>query len=385
MCSSQGSRVSDKLNPHLKTATEQYSCSNYYVDGLLSVAEEITTFNFENRFYQMYVNFKTGELREVPLDVDDEHRCSMCGDVLNEHSIGRLCERCIDDLDLNKFYSYHDYGDGYCIYEDVNARKTPVFGCEIERDFPDYNDEDRSNAIADILRIMQDDQFRKGDYRRENVFMHDGSLHSGGLEWITFPHTMQWYLANKDKFNKVIKHLKDKYNYTANAKTGNHIHINRSYFYKDDIEDDGDFAGAKMACFIHKYWDEFCDIAQRTNTDYTNKPSVTEKDSIFQVVKKTLRDKDDHSVAVNLQHEDTIEIRIWSGIRDADDLILYIDMTQALARLVKTRSLEKVQSAPFETLLKYIKIPKSLDMIYNRVHGTTKEIVKEFISKKESK
>lgn len=353
-------RVLNKTNPHIDNALSKYKCANWRIDGLTYIKHNETPLPKG----LIRINFLTGEFEEIELDGS---RCKVCGNKL-EPDEKHLCKSCLDDTKLSKYFEYHDYEDGYFVNEKLDPYKTPTFGCEIERDFPDYNDMDRNDAIYDILKIMQGDNFEKCDFHRENVFMADGSLRSRGLEWITFPHSFNWYVKNKDKFDTTIKLLKQKYNYCATERTGNHIHINRSFFSKDNLEDDGDFAGAKMACFVYKYWNNFVKVANRTCTDYTQKPLVTDKDSVFSVVRKTIRNKDDHSVAINLQHDDTIEIRLWAGIEDADDLLLYLDVTYALATLAKKKSLEKMQLAKWEDLMQLIKLDKSKELISKRLN-----------------
>jgi hypothetical protein len=56
-------------------------------------------------------------------------------------------------------------------------------------------------------------------------------------------------------------------------------------------------------------------------------------------------------MSVNLQHRDTIEIRLWSGIDNVQDLLLYLDLTYALAKTSK-KSLTFCQCAKMVDILK---------------------------------
>ena len=46
--------------------------------------------------------------------------------------------------------------------------------------------------------------------------------------------------------------------------------------------------------------------------------------------------------------------RIWSGIDNASDLLLYLDLTQALATFAKKKSLETCQKAKLEDIFVYL-------------------------------
>lgn len=186
--------------------------------------------------------------------------------------------------------------------------------------------------------------------------MYDGSLNNGGLEWITFPHSFDWYVKNKDKFDKAISAIREK-GFTNTKRAGNHIHINRSYFGND-----AEFCACKIALLFNTYWNEFVALAGRNINEcrYTQKPNQSKDDSLFEVVSKTINNRRTHEIAVNLQHSATIEIRLWSAIKNADDLIFFLDNMQALARFVKRASLEKIQRAEFTDFMKYYKLKSSL-------------------------
>ena len=68
----------------------------------------------------------------------------------------------------------------------------------------------------------------------------------------------------------------------------------------------------------------------------------------------TQASKYEHSTAVNLQHDNSIELRLWSAIDSAEDLLLYLDITQALAKYVRTRTIERVQKATLTDIFKLL-------------------------------
>ena len=103
-----------------------------------------------------------------------------------------------------------------------------------------------------------------------------------------------------------------------------------------------------------RFWNEFVAIAKRSNTSYTRKPAHTENDSIFELVEKSIRAENDHSIAINTQHDNTIEFRLWSGIDNGADLLFYLDITQSVATFAKKKSVESCQKCKFIDVLKYL-------------------------------
>ena len=379
-------RIYSEYNPHLMMAENRVN--NYKLDNHKNlIVDSIELFENDDVYKVLTINFKTGKITK--------HRtkgnvCACCGRPLSPHrSVGLICYDCITQRkNLTYRFSYHDYCDGYPTPSKVDTTKVPVFGCEIERDYeqPDDNDyygygdddedddcrdeddifdENLSSAMFETVKIMQEDQFKKGILKRENVFMCDGSLNNDGLEWITFPHTFEWYVKNKDKFDKALENL-ELYGFKNTSQAGNHIHMNRDFFTVNG-KDYSDFCASKIAILFSKYWESFRAIAKRYDTDYTNKPACKHDDCPADIMYEIMENKDEHSVAVNLQHSKTVEIRLWSGIDNADDLLFYLDNMQALARYVKRVSLERIQTAKITDFMKYYKLDTSARKALNRM------------------
>ena len=374
-------RVYSQYNPHLLLVENK--CNNYRIDyHTLMMVDSKILFDNTAEYSSLEIDFENGTFKKIEKEGET---CCCCGRPLISYlKMGKYCSRCLNNYTYR--FGYHDYGDGYPVYEDVNTEITPVFGCEIERDYEeperyydeeedDYDDycddgdetfdDNLSSATMTILKTMQGEQLEEGTLRREQVFMTDSSLNRDGLEWITFPHTFEWYVANKDNFDKTLKNISE-YGFINTQSAGNHIHINRDYFTING-RDYSDFCASKIAILFAKYWEEFKALADRYDTGYTEKPDLEEEDSPFDVISKMSRDKHEHSVAVNLQHSKTVEIRLWSGIESADDLLFYLDNMQALAQYAKKVSLEKVQNAKMSDFMKYYKLETSLNEAYRRI------------------
>lgn len=357
--SANNGRVDAKYNPHIAKDLIEQNCNNWRIDFWQSCRENEFRVRVDKRA-EYKVDFDTGEFSRS-LNAN-EKICKHCGAIVNKNEIiGAFCECCITEKDgLAYRYSYHSYRGSYTIHEKkVNQKKTAIFGAEIERDYV-YNDWDENfndnlnRALIESTKLIYGDKLKQTKPRRKAVFMTDSSLNMEGIEWITFPQTYKGYKNEEATINAVLETMK-KYGFANSVKAGNHIHINRKFFGdKDGQNEKSKYAAAKMALLLNEYWQEFLTIAKRENTRYAEKPTQTKHDKLFTLVEKTVRNECAHSVAVNLEHKDTIEIRIWSGINNASDLFLYLDLTQALATFAKKKSLESCQKAKLIDIFKFL-------------------------------
>jgi hypothetical protein len=350
-------RVKNAMNPHIESELNAAAIRNYRIDNLRTAAAEIKTILVKNLYYAIYsVDFESGEASVfIPAG---SVICKTCGAIIKKaERVGMLCEKCLtDENGLAYRFSYHGYYGGYECSERVKE-KTPIFGCEIERDYRAVNDGDEfdfmlKRTLIDASKIIYGDKLtnsrRVADIKREAVFMYDGSLRNGGVEWITMPHTLKHYQEQAATINAVLEMMKER-GFKNTEYAGNHIHINRSYFGTD-----AKYCAAKMAILLNSDWNEWLAVAGRERTGYACKPRQNKNDNLFDLVEKTIQDSGEHSNAINLQHRNTIEVRIWSGINSADDLLFYLNCTLALAKFAKN-SLEKVQRSNIIDVLKLLK------------------------------
>lgn len=359
-------RIYGVLNPHIEDKLIEVNCNNWRLDG--GCYEEIKT--LPSYMKSMVIDLDTGNYYDyIP---EGFVRCKHCGSLVKKALLmGDWCEKCITQSDgLGYRFGYHSFYGEYKLLDTspVDTSKTLTFGCEIERDYLDDDDDDFSkdlkNALSSAVRELYTPKELLKNHKdiRKATFMCDGSLCRDGIEYITFPATYKWYKRHKKQMQNVLDAMKQ-FGFGNSSSCGNHIHFNRDYFGDDDK-----FAGAKMALLLNEYWDEFLDIAKRDCTDYCEKPKQKMSDNIFKIVEKTLNSEHDHTVAINLQHSKTIECRIWGGIDNVDELLLYMDITQSLAKYCKKNGIEKCQKAKFADLFRYMTDKKvHIPMIMDRL------------------
>lgn len=357
---SNSNRVDSKYNPHIADKLIQFHCNNWKIDGLRACQVSSYPFRVDKRT-DYIVDFENGKVtRKMSRN---EKQCKYCGAIVDKSEIvGAFCEKCLVENDgLAYRYSYHSFAGDYEIQDkNVNQYKTAIFGAEIERDYlPAYSSnnnfyDDLNRALIASVKSIYGDKLKNKNVKRKAVFMRDSSLYQDGIEWITYPQSYKAYKQDKEVIDNTLKIMK-KYNFGNTQSVGNHIHINRMFFGDTpENRDESKFAGALLALLFNEFWDEFKAISKRQDTKFTKKPIQTKKDGLFTIVSKTLSDEFEHSVAVNLQHRDTIEIRLWSGIDSADDLLLFLDLTQAVASCVKKKDLEACQRVSFKDILKLL-------------------------------
>lgn len=351
-------RVKSENNPHIAKQLKTRGVDNYRIDGLHDGSLFSLVASLE-RGKTYRVNTETGDAREViPAGAV---RCPECGRITQKADLkAGACPRCFYGKWASRF-GYHDYHGGYDIVDkNLNESKTPVFGCEIEQDWrrtlksggfgSDY--EQASHNAVDVLYA---DEIAKNKpvKERKAVFMSDGSLENGGVEWITFPASYKNYKARRDEFQKVFEAWSGN-GFVGGHNAGLHIHINRKFFTAGG-RSSGRFYGAKMALIIASLWDDWHAISGRgCVTSYAKKPSLTSADDIFELACKYMQTEHDHGVALNSQHSNTFEVRFWGAVGGADALLFAIDWTQAIAKFCKRASLEKCQKAKFVDIAKHL-------------------------------
>ena len=368
--SSSNYRVSASKNPHIAEQLTAERCDNWRVDELSVSCKDWDSFTPERAGVYLF-NTKSGAITKRI--EQGEAKCLHCGEVVDKsQQIGAYCEKCLKREGYISRFGYHSYCEGYKIHEKIDEAKTPVFGCEIERDYLSYTgfDDNLKNALLEVFKTFHAKEIKgKKEINREFVFMSDSSLNNNGCEWITFPHTYKWYKANADRLQECIEIFK-KHNFGNSSNVGNHIHINNNYF-----KGNNKLNACKLALIFSLYWDELKAIAKRTSTGYTARPEHKKEDDLFTLAEKTLNTWRDHNVAVNTQHTSTIELRLWGGIDSVQDLLLLLDLTQALTIYARKKSIETIQKSKFEDILAHlVDKPEHLQAILERL--TAKNITR---------
>ena len=320
-------------------------------------------------------NTSTGELKRKTRA--NEVVCKNCGRIYENKSElrGNYCTECLLNGGgrlVGMFahrYSYHSKPEQIRVAEKIDQSKVLTLGAEIERDYT--GNETGSYFFAEhlnktLLKVCENFyNLNKKELRREHNFESDGSLNCGGVEWITYPATYKYFKQNKERYAKALEIFKQN-NFEATKNAGNHIHINRLFFGGNS-----DYHAAKIALIVNEYWEEFLAITKRDrrSTGYCTKPEQAKDKSEWELALITQANKFDHTGAVNMQHQNTIELRFFGAVENIDDLLLDFDIAKALARVAKNRGLIYCKKIKFEEILKFLTDKKEhLPIILERLN-----------------
>lgn len=283
---------------------------------------------------------------------DHYYSCCECGDLVSEDSTHFLndrcyCDRCYEEGDYGIIGGYHDrdidihylYTDkdlqDETIYANKNVDKTSEnmlkFGMEIEVE----NNGGTSNSdMANMLR--------KTYPHLELVFEEDGSLDSG-FEIITQPMTMSYIREHKEDFRGICQLLNDHGFISHNAGScGQHIHFSRNFFSDNDDK----YVGNLLA-FFERYKNEIYKFSRRDGTRWCKWVSDNAGyDSKYYKSTKILCDyaksNTGHGVAINLEHSNTIEIRVFRGTLKYETLMSNFEFVNALVHIVKEKPIRQI-------------------------------------------
>lgn len=314
--------------------------------------------------------------------------CDVCGSeysILEHKEVNGMCEYCYrgvhnafntaeldmpsDKREIRKIVRETIGGahrDTTLNFLNVDNERNPLFmGVELEVDTgsKSYNDDDddeyddsgmdytsdTQNAIAhkfiDILSPS------KSAYA-----MWDGSL-INGFEIATHPATLKSHLKAFD-YKNAFAYLQKKGYMSHNAETcGLHIHLSRRYFGKTKATQL--LNAAKMAYIMETYWDEFVGFSRRNYEQLDRWSKIGNLlDSISGMSKSELINalngnyKHDKYVALNLQHPNTFELRIFRGTLKYETFIATLTFVDKLAKLIKKTTLKDLTSIKFDDIIK---------------------------------
>ena len=256
---------------------------------------------------------------------DDYCVCEGCDDYSHidnnryvENRDGYYCDRCYNEemdsyirsYDYTPYLTFYDYTNKMKQIREWRKHKLPFYGAELEVE----------SVGADKHHLAESITHYGG---KEKYFYckHDGSLEDG-FEICFMPMTLN-ALKKLDIEDAILKYRGSDSLQSFNTDTcGMHIHINREAFTDNHL--------FKFISFIHEFKSFMYLISQRRRTRELNSYSkfdIAFKDRVKKNMIETIKDRKlskgyvyhsttrfgDKYVPVNLQHSDTIEVRIFKG------------------------------------------------------------------------
>ena len=184
------------------------------------------------------------------------------------------------------------------------------------------------------------------DSDEENLIYstHDGTVQ---IEFDTMPCSLEFH-KNKMNYRKMFKYL-DSVGYKGHDCdcAGLHIHADRKYLGRTKFQQD--LVIAKILYIIEKFNDDLCIIARRNN-DYsvfcgdkcTSDTAVTLYGKYRNIGKKA---------ALNLQHSNTIEFRMFRSTLKYETLLLTLELVQDIINFSKNISFEELEDMSWNDLM----------------------------------
>lgn len=230
--------------------------------------------------------------------------------------------------------------------EEYNERDNLYLGIELEISGSSQESDNEEDAKK-IMEVIQKDieSSKKSVY-----FKHDGSIN--GFEIVFHPHTIKAY--NEYNWKEIFSTIK-KLGYTNDdKKAGFHVHISRKYF--GDITEQNE-ALAKMVFLMYKFKEEIEPLAGRKDSDYATysaKALKRVKENDFIGTFRWYCDSCGKYSAINSQHKDTFELRIFDGVTDKVRFRDILNFVENLCLIVKCTSITDITKVKLENFMPFL-------------------------------
>jgi len=283
---------------------------------------------------------------------DDINYCACCAD-----SYLRLCHRCnnyvlASDTSLDGFGYICNECDVQPRVRDYSYRPNPIFmlgsyekqlpenlyfGVELEVEFPPNNFETSSwGSIAEYtLGLLPSFVYAKTDSSVEK-----------GFEIVSHPMTYKWLKENIKDWEKILD-LRHKGYISYNTKTcGMHIHLSKTAF--------GSFHLYKFMKFFYENVAFVLKISQRdSKREIKRWASFDNVDDATVLYKaKYKRGGPERHVAVNINSEDTVEVRIFKGTLNPISFWKNIEFCKCVYDFTKDHSNKCINVDTFKDYIK---------------------------------
>ena len=257
--------------------------------------------------------------------------CYSCGDLVHDDDARAFSDEwyCPSCYETETYDLIHEYGYNDYISKHGDACDGPYMGVELEVD--DGNCQPVELA-ADLV-----------EHCNTNLFWmtRDGSLNNG-VEIASQPMTLAYHTASGFWADITGRCLQHGYRSHDAGTCGLHIHIDRDYFIDQGVSDE--HAGYYLTLLSQRFERELTRFSRRRNNgwcEYFNGTDWTDHDYDYLSLDQKAADccaNYDHSIAVNMEHSATFELRIFRGTLKLSTLIASLALTDGLARYVATHN-----------------------------------------------
>ena len=255
---------------------------------------------------------------------DNYIECGDCGYEYQEDN-GHECENDDDTSDYSEYIHNYSYRPRPLFFPDANH---PYYlGIELEVEV--CGDESRNDCAEMIVEGLSNRVYLK----------EDGSL-SNGFEIVTHPHTLLEYQTNVDwGFLKVLSKMGVRS--WNRSSCGLHVHVSRTAFQGNTYAA-SEAHKVRFNKLIYDNQRQVERIAGRKNNSYA---TFNDKGKVIRKVKYHTQSNGRYS-AVNMEPEDTLEVRVFKGSLRKERVLSGIEFVVAAVEYTRNLKIEH-KAAPF--------------------------------------
>ena len=268
---------------------------------------------------------------------------------INPMELNRILSNKPTHTKLIHTYNYTPDETRFCRSEDEECDESNnlYLGIELEISGSSQESDDEEDA-KEIMEVIQKDIEGSG---KTVYFKHDGSIN--GFEIVFQPHTIKAY--NEYDWKEIFSTIK-KLGYTNDdKKAGFHIHGSRNFFNTVTEQNE---ALAKMVFLMYKFKTEIEPLAGRKDSEYATYNTIgleTAKRNDFYGTFYWYSKNSGKYSAINCQHKDTFEIRIFDGVTDKIRFMDILNFVENLCAIVKCTSITDITKVRLEDFMPFLR------------------------------
>lgn len=300
---------------------------------------------------------------------------SYANDFFIDYSESMLRNAMLNNCNKKTYIHEYNYMPKYIKHfmDHENKRTTLLLGAEIEvgGNKPEVDFNNKQSVVKKCIQIMNGSESDKEDLIYST---HDGTVQ---IELDTMPCSLEYH-KNKMNYKEMFKYL-DEMGYKGHDcnTAGLHIHANRDYLGKTKMQQD--LVISKILYIIEKFNDNICVIGRR-NTDYSQfVGDRCKEDTVLNLLAKY--DNTGKKAALNLQHKDTIEFRMFKSTLKYETFLLTLEFVKDIIDFAKSINIEEIEKMTWNDLMKTFS--KDLQQYYvDRYNKMLKKQLDEDLNKK---
>ena len=255
-------------------------------------------------------------------EYNDYHWCDVCERLYHEDDLyysdsedGYLCRECQDNQISHGVMAWHGFNNWKS--KKIETEKEPKFYIGTELEIDNKTNENESQAVQLITKNL------------DSVCERDSSLSSYGFEIISHPLSYKYIMSRADIIKDTFEQLQSLgYKSHDTSCCGLHIHVTRP---SDEVID-------RIIFIMETYKNEIEMFSRRANSTYARfwSSNIIDKEHLKALCKiKNIKNDFSHEkyMALNLQHNNTIEFRIFKGTLRAETYLASIEFVNNLVTL----------------------------------------------------